>query len=143
MKRLIRHWDVILSMVLAAVFVLFPEIDLRVSTLFYRPDEGFFWQDRPLPMLVFRYAPIFTNVFASGLGLLLLLCLMPRFSRLKRYRKHIAYLGLVLALGPGLMVNSLLKDHWGRARPSHIHEFGGEQIFTPAFFMSNQCRDNC
>ena len=52
--------------------------------------------------------------------------------------RDLAYLLLVLALGPGLIVNGLLKEHWGRARPVNCVEFGGSQTFTPAFVFSDQ-----
>jgi lipid A 4'-phosphatase len=48
-----------------------------------------------------------------------------------------------LALGPGLVVNVLLKDNWGRPRPSTIAEFGGPNHYVPAFIPSDQCLDNC
>src|SRR5690606_23635728 len=34
-----------------------------------------------------------------------------------------------LALGPGLIVNALLKDHWGRPRPVQVADFGGAETF--------------
>lgn len=37
----------------------------------------------------------------------------------------------------------MLKDNWGRARPSHTVEFGGKKTFTPALIISNQCDHNC
>lgn len=52
--------------------------------------------------------------------------------------RDLAYLLLVLALGPGLIVNGLLKEHWGRARPVNCVEFGGSQTFTPAYVFSDQ-----
>ena len=50
---------------------------------------------------------------------------------------------LALALGPGLVVNVVFKDHWGRARPAQIAAFGGTQRFTPPFVPSDQCATNC
>lgn len=54
-----------------------------------------------------------------------------------------AFVLLALALGPGLAVDMGLKDHWGRARPRDIVEFGGARQFTPPFQPTNQCDDNC
>ena len=53
------------------------------------------------------------------------------------------FLATSLALGPGLVVNTLLKDHWGRARPHQIVEFGGNAHFSPAVLLSDQCARNC
>ncbi len=54
--------------------------------------------------------------------------------------------GFVLALfllAPGLLVNGILKAHWGRARPSHVADFGGEALFTPFWQITDQCAKNC
>src|SRR6202007_2501046 len=45
--------------------------------------------------------------------------------------------------GPGLVTNAILKDHWGRARPTQITEFGGTKAFTPALVPARQCERNC
>jgi len=58
-------------------------------------------------------------------------------------RKALVFLTLSLAIGPGLLVNATFKDHWGRARPMQIVEFGGTQKFTPAFVITDQCARNC
>ena len=41
------------------------------------------------------------------------------------------------------MTNIILKDHWGRARPVQIEQFGGNKQLTPAWEISDQCRKNC
>ncbi|MEZ5840483.1 MAG: phosphatase PAP2 family protein [Hyphomicrobiales bacterium] len=43
----------------------------------------------------------------------------------------------------GLVVNLMLKEHWGRARPHQTLDFGGEHAFTPAWAMSDACASNC
>ncbi|MGE4281157.1 MAG: phosphatase PAP2 family protein, partial [Magnetospirillum sp.] len=58
-------------------------------------------------------------------------------------RRVTAYLLLSLALGPGLIVNLLLKENWGRPRPSTIRDFGGDNYFVPPLVLSNQCDGNC
>lgn len=48
-----------------------------------------------------------------------------------------------LALGPGLLVNVILKDHWGRPRPVQTEIFGGSFPFVPAGEISTFCSRNC
>ena len=48
-----------------------------------------------------------------------------------------------LALGPGLVINTLLKDNWGRPRPSTIVEFFGTNHYVPPLLPSDQCPENC
>lgn len=50
---------------------------------------------------------------------------------------------LAFALGPGLVVNALLKEHIGRARPAQLELFGGTARFSPAWTVSDQCPSNC
>jgi len=41
------------------------------------------------------------------------------------------FLTLLLLLGPGLLVNGLLKPNWSRPRPNAVDLFGGEKPFLP------------
>jgi hypothetical protein len=54
---------------------------------------------------------------------------------LARSRKQITrpalLLFLTLVIGPGLLVNAVFKNHWGRPRPNHIVEFGGTLDYLP------------
>jgi len=36
---------------------------------------------------------------------------------------------ILLALGPGLIVNSIFKEYWGRPRPRDIVQYGGKKEF--------------
>lgn len=53
------------------------------------------------------------------------------------------FLVATLALGPGLLTNLILKDHWHRARPIDVQQFGGDQHFTPWWDPRGDCPDNC
>ncbi len=48
-----------------------------------------------------------------------------------------------LALGPGLVTNLIFKDHWGRARPIDVQQFGGTERFTPWWDPRGDCPNNC
>jgi membrane-associated PAP2 superfamily phosphatase len=39
------------------------------------------------------------------------------------------FLVILLALGPGLIVNTIFKEYWGRPRPREIVQFGGTKEF--------------
>jgi hypothetical protein len=51
----------------------------------------------------------------------------------------VGYVFLVLTLGAGLVVNAVLENGFGRARRRNVVQFGGEQQFTPAFVVSEEC----
>jgi lipid A 4'-phosphatase len=127
----------------AAVFLLFPGIDLWASGLFYRPESRFFLGDGMLARGVYRAVPYLVELVAIGVPALFLISLLHerRFGRIDV--RAAAFLLLSLALGPGLLVNAVLKDHWGRARPAQVTEFAGSQHFTPALIPADQCARNC
>lgn len=53
------------------------------------------------------------------------------------------YMLLCSLAGPLLLVNVVLKEHWGRWRPREIFELGGREIFTPVLSPAGTCLDNC
>lgn len=69
-------------------------------------------------------------LFLAALGLLVASYCM---SSLRKWRPAALALTVVMILGPGLVVNALLKDHWGRPRPKQTIEFGGKQLFRPYY----------
>ncbi|WP_170121472.1 phosphatase PAP2 family protein [Silicimonas algicola] len=66
------------------------------------------------------------------------------FRRIQISHKRILAFALTSYLvGPGLIVNGLLKRYSGRARPRQIDIFGGEKEFSPALTFADQCESNC
>jgi lipid A 4'-phosphatase len=134
----------IAALVLAAAFFLaFPGVDLWASGLFYRPDSGFFLAQWAPVRAIYAGVPYLTDAIVVGVIALYLAALLRGRPVLRIDGRTAAYLLLALALGPGLLVNTVLKDHWGRARPSQVTEFGGTEPFTPALLPAANCRRNC
>lgn len=52
------------------------------------------------------------------------------------------FLVAALVVGPGLVANAIFKDHWGRARPREVVEFGGTKPFTPPLLPAMSCSRN-
>jgi lipid A 4'-phosphatase len=120
----------------------FPSLDLWVSGLFYQPGRGFPLGDSLPVQLVYRGVPY----LATALALLIIACLAAALLRRPWFgisRRAAVFLLLSLVIGPGILTNVVLKDHWGRARPAQTVEFGGTREFTPAAVPSNQCDHNC
>ena len=115
------------------LLIVVPGIDLTASRALYAPGSGFSHS----AILGAVHADLRYFVIAIAVLAAVALIAWPRRRRLA------LYLLLALALGPGLLVNTVFKDHWGRARPAQIVEFGGTQKFTPAFVPANQCVTNC
>ncbi len=46
-------------------------------------------------------------------------------------------------MAPGLLVNVVLKDHWGRSRPIDVTQFGGNEHFVAWWDPRGDCPANC
>lgn len=131
------------GIVAAAVFLVFPQFDLTVSALFYQGDNRFLLTDN----LAYRHFNDWIRILlkvAAGLALVWAIWrIVARPDRRRDYMRCLLYLALVLAIGPGLIVDAGLKSHWGRARPKKVVEFGGAKVYSPPFVIADQCSRNC
>jgi len=127
----------------ALVFDLFPGIDLWMSGLFYRAGEGFFLRDDHALRLLFQGVFYLTDTIAILVVSVFIVSPWRKRPVLGIDHKAAVFLILSLAIGPGILVNSVLKDNWGRARPVQVETFGGTQHFTPVLEPSDQCARNC
>lgn len=130
-----------------AVFGIWPGIDLAVSGFFYDTSHALVVQNAfLLPPIVEILRNFFWDVsLLVPLAALILLALSLWVRRPVLALSARAW-GFVLALfllGPGLVVNGILKAYWGRARPHNVVDFGGTAQFTPAYQISDQCAANC
>jgi lipid A 4'-phosphatase len=108
------------------------DLDIKVSALFYAGSGAMDpWPHELDPLWRFFYygAPLFTALLAVGALAVLAAGLLHR--GLIRWRRPAAYMLLTLAVGPGLLVNLVLKDHWGRPRPRQIEQFDGTLGYLP------------
>jgi lipid A 4'-phosphatase len=126
-----------------ALFLLLPQLDLWVSGLFYARGRGFVLANWLPVVQVSRAIPwvawgIVLIVAVAAMWLVLVGRPLWRFDR-----KALLFIAFSTALGPGLLVNTVLKDHWGRARPVQIEAFGGPHHFTPAPLPAAECVRNC
>ena len=139
-----KPYQFIIGVVAAAIlFLQFPGVDLSFSRLFYQPGEGFFPRGTLAIDILYALATVIVYAVAIFVAGASLARLVPRLERLWVRPRVIAFIALSLALGPGLIVNSLLKDNVGRARPFMVVEFGGSKSFSPALVTSDQCTRNC
>jgi len=131
------------AIVAAAVFTIFPDIDLWMSGLFYRPDGGFYLKDAWWAVAIYDSIPIIAITVGVGSLLLLIGNLVRKRQVGPASNRFLLFLLAALAVGPGLVVNAGFKDNWGRARPRDVAEFSGEKHFTPALQPTDQCERNC
>ncbi|MBI4923382.1 MAG: phosphatase PAP2 family protein [Devosia nanyangense] len=129
------------------LFGLFPGLDLAVARAFYGFTDGsnnmFALRLSPLVMLL-RNAGLWVGIIlvAPAVAALAIKLVWPR-RKLLMSGRAILFLTATMALGPGLLVNVVLKDHWGRSRPIDVTQFGGPEKFVPWWDPRGECPANC
>jgi len=140
----------IIALVIAAVtglaFGLYPQLDLMISAPFHAMtfnDLGFGMHVYP-PLMLARNIGLWvgTVIIVPVLMALALKLIVPTHKMLVPGRAVI-FLVATLTLGPGLLVNVGLKDHWGRPRPIDVTQFGGDEHFVPWWDPRGECPNNC
>lgn len=117
--------------VLALVFRFGSALDLGAARAFLGPEGfapakqglngAFYWTGDTGAKLLYLL------LSAAAVGALL------GAPRLRAWRARLTFLWLALLLGPGLLVNVVLKVEVERPRPYQVVELGGPQAFVPAF----------
>jgi lipid A 4'-phosphatase len=132
--------------VASALFVLAPGIDLAISALFYAPGTGFVGTRGPV-VVIRNIGIAITWVVCIGLAVVALWWRLKPEAVARWPSAHPwadwLFVTAAMALGPGALVNLVFKPIWGRARPRQVIEFGGKQIFTPAWTITDQCSWGC
>jgi lipid A 4'-phosphatase len=118
-----------LSCATLAIFII-TDLDITAARWFYHPEFPNPWPVASEPLWYFFYqsAPWITGSLAFAGTAALIAGLLRKEAR--KFRIHGLFILLCVAIGPGLIVNGILKDHWGRARPRQIVEFSGRQEYT-------------
>jgi len=130
--------------VVGLVFAVYPRLDIQISRPFFNTGVRMFavnaqpWvqhtRDTVRLIVALLAAPAFIAIVVK--------VIWPRRPMLIDARAAI-FIVSTLALGPGLVANTLLKDHWGRVRPIDIVELGGDGRFTPWWDPRGDCPNNC
>jgi lipid A 4'-phosphatase len=138
---------VCVAIVAGLVLGLFPSIDLSVARAFYELGEtgdGPFARYIAPAVLILRKAGFWLEIFFIVLPVVAVaIKLIAPSSKMLIPGSAILFLAASLALGPGLLVNVGFKNHWGRPRPGHVEQFGGDQRFVAWWQPDGECRKNC
>jgi len=112
------------------VFFLYPQIDIATTQFFYdATTKTFLFNNTSLELFFYHSVKYYTALaFLITFGL---------FVFKKISKKVMLYIFLSLSIAPGLIVNSILKDHWGRPRPTQTILFGGDKEFQKPFVKSD------
>lgn len=126
-----RRWVVILPLALLLLGTLLfhgTSADLSIASPFYDGEiEEWDWKDFPVFAILYRYGTLPAAVLAAIALVLLVAGLF--YEPARKWRKIAAYYILVVVIAPGLLVNAVFKEHWGRPRPREVTEFEGREQF--------------
>lgn len=125
-----RFWRelflVCVPLLLATALIAASGADLAVSSLFYL--KGAWSVGGRFPWNYLYLIDRYPAIILASAGLLAALASLIWPSR-RCWARGGVFLVLLLALGPGLLVNIVFKDGWGRPRPREIIQFEGRKIF--------------
>ena len=138
-----RAWLALATAFVAVGFVFqsWPDLDLWISGLFFDGTNGFALASSSTANAL-RHGIWNISIALVLIAVAGLIAGLAGWVSATLKRKF----GLIVALyvlGPGVLVNGILKAHWGRARPADVTEFGGSSAFTPPWPPADQCVANC
>jgi lipid A 4'-phosphatase len=139
MKPLIVY--IALAALTLVVFALWPGLDLAVSHIFFSRGsfDGEGLRDH-VARDFFRLTPFVVLAAYAALWLATRLGAKLRWAPSGR---AMVFLVLTMVVGPGLIINLGLKNHWGRPRPYQTQDFNGQDPFMPWYDLHGACKRNC
>ncbi|WP_417070654.1 phosphatase PAP2 family protein [Niveibacterium terrae] len=127
----------------ALAFSVFPQIDLAAARAFFVPGSGFPLGETAFAQGIYWLVWGGARLAIAAFLLLWLASLAAKSGWLRARRRWFGFMLLAIVIGPGMIVDVGLKNHWGRARPEQIRDFGGAQTFTVALRPASECARNC
>jgi membrane-associated PAP2 superfamily phosphatase len=126
------------------LFGFYPQLDLKISALFFDPAREKLWAGITYPFWLMRTSAswLIALVAAPAFVSLAVKLVFPQRPALLPGRAGMLMI-VTLALGPGLVVNDIFKDHWGRPRPIDVTVFSGTDPFLPWWDPRGNCPKNC
>ena len=136
----------LLLLIVLALLVLWAErIDLPIAALFFDPSlDRFPARGAWLPELLHNAISGLGITLTALLFLALISALVSRSTIAGQPPRALGFALCCLVIGPVVIANGVFKDHWGRARPMQLEQFGtGHARFTPPLLIADQCAKNC
>jgi membrane-associated PAP2 superfamily phosphatase len=117
-------------LLITVLFTIF-DWDRQIAERFYRSGQGWYLDKQPLWVWLHAYGTIPGLVLT--LAALVLWLAGFYYRKLRQWRRPCLVVVLTTLLAAGLVVNAVLKQYWGRPRPSQTIEFGGKWEYRPIF----------
>jgi lipid A 4'-phosphatase len=132
----------VVATVVGLVFGLYPNLDIRVTGLLFNPEFYTYNMRQTLGPVRDAAMWLITLLAVPPVIAVVVKLILPRRRMLMPPRAAL-FMILTLALGPGLVVNGLAKEYWGRPRPIDVQQMGGKQPFVAWWDPRGTCQKNC
>ncbi|MGD8371869.1 MAG: phosphatase PAP2 family protein [Syntrophobacterales bacterium] len=135
-------WDFLFPLLLLlslSMIFWFTNVDIELQKLFYLPGTGWYLVNNNPWAFLLKYGTLPAILLVIS-AFLVLICGFF-LEKVKKYRKIALFLIVYMILGPGLIVNTVFKEHWGRPRPKNIVEFGGQKQYLPLWKKGSSAED--
>jgi lipid A 4'-phosphatase len=142
--KLFERFDIMACLACIGFFLIWPQLDLLVSGYFYdEPSRSFTLREHVVSQFIYHLTNFIAATLVIGVPVLLAVSYVISHKLLVKNRKVLLFMFCTCILGPGVMVNLVLKDHWDRPRPVQSIEFGGNNAFEPPFSPQFACGGDC
>jgi lipid A 4'-phosphatase len=133
-----------LAVLTGLVFAVAPGFDLAVASIFHEVAVRATMPRlyRAIEVLRILEPVITTLAIAPAIAVVVLKMFWPKRPTLMPGRAAL-FLIVSLVLGPNLLVNAVLKEHWSRPRPGMVTGLGGTMDFKPWWDPRGACPRNC
>jgi len=134
----------ILAVVVGVVFGIYPDLDIRISGMFYDATTRIFPMSK-------RAGAEFARTAAMWVAWLLVLPAMIAFvikmiwpvKPLMMSGRSTVFLVVTMLLSAVVVSNIVFKGYWGRPRPVAVTQFNGKLDFMPWWDPRGACPKNC
>jgi lipid A 4'-phosphatase len=134
----------VLAGITGIVFAIDPHLDLQVTSLFFDDaTRSFPAASDPIAVWLRGKSMWIFTAFSVCVAAAVIARLVLPMRVFPVPARSVVFLALTLVLGPGLLVNGVLKEHWARPRPGAVVEFGGTLPFMPWWDPRGGCSENC
>jgi len=141
MKSLVRSLVVAALATLAGILLARTGGDLAVARHYYVPVAGWIHSEDTVIQILYTYGPwLATALVLGALVMGIRSACGPQRNTLAA--RQVWFFVLLMLLGPGVLVNAIGKDHWGRPRPKQLTEFGGTDSYLTAGVIGPVAKDH-
>jgi lipid A 4'-phosphatase len=136
-RRQREAWCLFAAALVTAAAFASGTLDIAAARFFFRPDAVDHWPlAREFPWLILYRAAswITAALIVAGLAAFAL----SLTNRHRHWRGAATLVLLAVAIGPGLIGNALLKDHWRHPRPRDLIELGGSMHYVPSPLIGHE-----